>query len=234
MKNYQNIAIYVLPYITACAALYHIAYWGTFNVNGLAYINLSDLVKSFVQPCVYFFVIVLLSFIFNEGVLRIGIIYPYGGGKNTQVGKVVNKKWVRSILLLLWLFGIFFFYTNGDTTRWLFWAFTVSIVPIFVIDNSGFLENEFTNSKLRIHAIRVIVFLPILSFSSGKYQREMIFKNLRYQYTTSVTIDSNINRPDTLKYLGNLDNYFLMTDLSNTKIIFVRNDKLSIIQFENK
>lgn len=236
MKNLQTVTVYGIPYLTACAALYHIAYWGTFNVNGLAYIGLSDLIKSFVQPCLYFFVLVFFSFILNEGILKIGLIFPYGGGRNTPTGKALNSGWVKSILTLLWLVGIIFFYSNGDTFRWLYWAFIVATVPIFVIDDLGLWVDEFIDSKWRVHAIRIIVFLPILSFASGKYQSELIYKNIHYQYTTTVVLnqDSNSNKSDTLKFLGYLGNYFFLTDLKNTKIIFLSNDELPVLEFTNK
>jgi hypothetical protein len=236
MKNYRTIAVFGIPYLTFCAGLYHIAYWGTFDINGLAYIGLSDLVKSFVHPCLYFFAIALLSFILNEGILNLGIVFPYGGGRDTPTGRKLNSKWARSILLLLWLYMIFMLYSHGDAIRWLFWAFTVAIVPILVLDNLGLWKNDFEDYKLRVHAIRILVFLPVLSFASGKYQGELIFKNLQYQYTTSDTIIPNANssKPDTLKFLGNAGDFFLLTDLTNTRIVFVKNDILTITQFQKK
>ena len=50
MTDPKNITIFAIPYLTLCAVLYHIAYWDTFNLNGLSYISVSDIIKSSVYP----------------------------------------------------------------------------------------------------------------------------------------------------------------------------------------
>jgi hypothetical protein len=236
MKNYKILTIFGLPYLFVCGGLYNIAYWGTFRINGLAYIGLSELIKSVVHPCVYFIGIFLLSTIISEGILRLNKVLPHGGGRHTPVGEKLNSNWGISIHLVLWLSIVIFLYSYGNVNRWLPWAIIAGIAPMIFLDRIGLWSNDFDDSKLRIHAIRIFVFLPILSFASGKYQSELIYQNIQYQYITSDTIVPywNSSTVDTLKYLGNVDQYILLTDFNNSKIVFVRNDKLDVFQLRQK
>jgi hypothetical protein len=236
MKNYRILKILGLPYLIVCGCFYHISYWSTFNINGLAYIGLSDIVKSFVYPFIYFFVIALLSFIVSEGIFHLNKVFPHGAGRNTSVGKKLNSNLGISIFLIMWLATIILLYYIGTANRWLFWSFIVGTVPMLFLDRIGLWLNEFEDSKLRIHAIRIFVFLPILSFASGKYQSELIFKNFQYQYTTSDTILPFTLSPkiDTLKFLGNPEQYIILTDLNNSKIIFLNKEKLEVFELKQK
>jgi hypothetical protein len=235
VKNYRILTILVIPYLTVCGGLYHLAYWGTFNINGPAYIGLYDLIKSFVHPFFYFFIIALLSFIVTEGIFHLNKVFPHGKGRNTPLGKKLNSKWGISISLIIWLSTVILLYSADDVNRWLSWAFIVGIVPMLFLDRLGLWLNEF-DDKLRIHAIRIFVFIPILSFASGKYQSELIYKNIQYQYTTSEAILPYMisSKIDTLKFLGNVEHYIILTNLKNSKIILVNNDKLEVMQLKQK
>lgn len=237
MKNIKTIILLGIPYFTVCSGLYHIAYWDTFNINGLAYISLPDLIKSFVYPCIYFLFIAVLSFIIGEGIFHVNKVFPHGEGRNTAIGKKVNSIVGRSLSLILWLSLVITMYTYGNVYRWYYWSLIVGIVPMLVLDNLGFWLTEFTDNRIRIHAIRILVFLPIISFASGKYQSELIYKNIKYQYVTNDSIYPNYDssKIDTLKYLGNTDKYFILANLKNSAIIFIRNDKLEIMSLrQNK
>ena len=236
MKNYKLITLFGLPYLTACSILYHFAYWDTFKINGLTFISLNELIKSFVHPFIYFFVIVALNFVITEGVFQINKVFPHGEGRNTFLGKKLNSKWGILISLIIWISIVIFLYFNGNVNRWFTWALLLGIVPMLFLDRYGLWLNEFENSNLRIHAIRIFVFLPILSFASGKYQSELIFRNIHYQYAAADTILHSTNNAskDILKFIGSTEQYIIFTNLNNSIFTFVRNDKLEVMQLKQK
>lgn len=231
MMSQKIITVIGLPYLTACGILYHFAYWDSFNINGLSLISLNDIIKSFIHPFLYFFIIISISVGINEIIFTPTKIFPHGGGRDSNIGKKLNSKWGLAISISIWICVIYFLYNYGNVQRWYIWAIAFGTVPFLLLDRLGFWSNEFKNNKYRLHAIRLLVFLPTISFASGKYQSEMILKNIHYQYAFTYNIipnslDSKIRK---IKLLGSTEQYFVFSNLNNENIIFLRSDKINSI-----
>lgn len=63
MRISKSVSILLIPYFTVCSGLYHVAFWDTFNLNGLAYIGISDLIKSFIYPFLTFGLTIFIGII---------------------------------------------------------------------------------------------------------------------------------------------------------------------------
>jgi hypothetical protein len=70
MINSKNYWIIIIPYITICCGLYHLCYWNCFDLNGLSFISLSDIVKSAIQPLMFAIVANLFSFLILSGIIK--------------------------------------------------------------------------------------------------------------------------------------------------------------------
>ena len=64
MKELTNFSLLLIPYLTICGALYHISYWQIFDLNGLAFINVIDIIKSSVYPILSILFLTICSNIF--------------------------------------------------------------------------------------------------------------------------------------------------------------------------
>ncbi|SKB40660.1 hypothetical protein [Daejeonella lutea] len=225
--------IYIVPYITICGALFHVTFWDKFDVNGLAFISISDIIKSSVYPIFS----VLLVVVYNLAVQN--LILPSSADGSIQAS--VEKKPNNLTLLILYFSGklvaLFLFYltnTTKDPTNFIIYgALDAIFVSIFLVNNN-FLRDQFMSERLRRFAIDLIVFIPIVSYYSGKYSSEIIYQNIKYRYSVNQnksSADSTHITNDTLKFIGKAENHLVFTDLKNTKIVMVRTEGVDTITF---
>jgi len=110
MKDPKIISLVLIPYLTICSVLYHIAFWDTFNLNGLLYISISDILKSAAQPIGLVFISSVLSVLFLY-FIGLGKLYPVGGGEHTKIGKALNSKtglYISVLLLIILIVTTYF------------------------------------------------------------------------------------------------------------------------------
>lgn len=226
MKNIQPLLLILVPYFTVCGCIYHMVFWDTFHLNGLAYLAAGDILKSYVYPFLAFSIWFFLGLVSNQftGMNR---VFPSGGGRETPVGKRLNSKVGIAICLMLWAVMVYLLYHRGSVDRWIFWGFWASFVPIVMIDRSGLLNTIVTNHYYRIQVIRLLVIIPVFSFAAGKYHSELISKNIRYRYTVDA-------KGDTLKLIGQTDRQTFMQHLRSSTLFIINADKVDTLTLQEK
>jgi hypothetical protein len=233
MNDLKNFSIWTIPFLTICAGLYHLAYWDTFDINGLAYISLGDVIKSFLYPFIsavimFYIGIIIANFFMPKQ------FFPEGDGSKTKIGKVLNSRWCIEILLLLWLILIYLLYNHGQVYRWVLWGFVTGYVPWLYLNKIGFLSTTFLNNRIRNAFLIVIIYLPIYSFSSGKINSEMVKNNIKYELITEIKSDSIDKPTDTLKLLGFTGNHYFITNLKNQYTLIIASEKIDFIKYKTK
>lgn len=231
MKNLKSVSILLIPYFALCSGLYHIAYWDTFNLNGLAYISFSDLIKSFIYPFLTFGLTILIGIIYGELVFGIDKVFPSGGGRQTTTGKKLNSKIGISIGLAIWILLVIFSYRQMTTYTWFIFGFLIASVPAVLLDRAGLFENTFSNETIRHHVIRLLIYIPAFSFAAGKYHSDLVRQNKKYKYSICQKVISNSDSLaiDTLKLIGNTDQQYFFTDLKNSAVYILRSDKIDTL-----
>lgn len=231
MKEPKNITLLLIPYLTICGALYHIAYWDTFHLNGLSFISLSDIIKSFAYPITYTLIALLAGAIFTRFVVRIDKALPKGGGRNTPVGKKLNSSVATSIILFVWLITITWLFINGNSNTWIIWGIIVAMPPfIYLTLNTSFLSEEIKDESTRSHIIQLLVNFIILSFATGKYDSAIIKENLKYKYTIQkTTSDTSSHNNKIIKLLGNTEKHFIFSNLNNDSIFMIKSDNIDTL-----
>ena len=234
MKDIQSYSIFLISYFTICSGIYHVTFWDTFDINGLSYLGIEEIFKSFIYPFVASVILIVVQFILIAFFTTYNNIYKTGEGRNSDVGKILNSKIVINVILILWLAQIFLFYRRAEGIIWiifgLYFAFTLSIIISRIAEFNNY------NAKYINLKIKILVFLPIFSFVSGKYQSEMIYKNTKYKYTINQnkTEKTKSNRIDTLKLIGNSDNQYFFTDLKNINTYIIKKDIIDTLILKNK
>lgn len=226
MKDYKNIPLFLIPYATICAVLYHYAFWNIFKINGIAFINLSDILKSAIYP----FISVAFVLIFNmitQNLIRLDT-------EEKVTNKALKKGWTNFQVLLIFfglqiiVTGIYYFTKSFKSPEfWIAQGFVYFILFTVLLTNNNFLSNQFSSETLRRFAIDIIVAFPVFSYCAGKVEATKIFENISYKYCIQSKVGIAPNQPmmlDTLKYIGNTDKHFVFTDLKNSKVIFVKSD----------
>ncbi len=239
MKDSKSLFLYLVPYLTFCGALYHVTFWDKFNINGLAFISLSDILKSAVYPIFS----VLLAVVYNLTIQN--LILPSTADGST---KPIFKKGISNFtlfgfyLLLTFLASLIFYLTKTykDPYNYIVYGGINAIAISVFLVNNNFLAGQFTSERLRRLVIDLIVFFPVVSYYTGKYNSEQIYQNLKYKYSISTKISPTTNlttssySSDTLKFVGNTEKHFVFTDLKNSKIFFIKADIIDTLTLYDK
>lgn len=239
-KSFGALKLLIIPYLFFSGGLYHIAYWSTFDLNGLSYIGVSDIIKSFIYPFINFGFLFFFSAGFTEIMLRSELItgkkkatefMPIGGGRSSKLGIFLNSGFGLYLSASLWIFAIGICQTFGPPARWIVWASIVALGPILFLMRGGLFETYFANEYQRLISIRFLFYVPIFAFASGKYESELIHRNLKYKYIANPTNIEIINSmsTDTMKFVGHTEKYACFTDLNNSKIFFINTDKIDVL-----
>ena len=235
MKDIKNIALLLIPYLTLCGALYQLTYWDTFNLNGLSFISLSDIIKSSVQP-IY---TILFAVIYNLTIQN--LILPSSAD---DTSKIILKKGVNNLTLFLaYLFSsllltiIFSLIKYTHPSKFIFFGLLNALFPSIFLINNNYLSGQFPSERFRRLAIDLIVFIPVVAYYTGKYKSELIYQNLQYKYSINAHIDSTVIRntsSDTLKFIGNTEKHFVFIDKNNEKTFFIKSDNIDALIFYDK
>lgn len=229
--DYNLILVLGIPYFTISAGLYHIAYWSTFDINGLAFIGIADLIKSFVYPFSTFFIIVPLNILLAYYTLEKTGFLPSGGGRDSQLGKKLNHPILQIIAFALWLVFLCIFYRQQSPYKWFLLAYFSGLLPSLMLDHMGFLAQRFSDNNIRINLIRLLVYIPLFSFASGKYNSENIHANLKYQFIASKKKDMGKEICDTTKIIGITEKYVFLCNMKNENLTMIRIEKMDTIKF---
>ena len=233
MKESANLSLLLIPYLTITGALYHISYWQTFDLNGLEFISITDIIKSSVYPILSTLFLIICGNIFFLFTDPFGFYASDGEGANTKVGKFVNTSLGIKLSLFIWIiFLSLFFIFDLNTGRWYMFGTFASVPPAIILYNSDILIGTVKSLKLRYLMFQILVYLPVFAYATGKYEGETIFRNSKYKYIEKLS--KNKLKVDTLKFLGNTDKYFILSNLKNSEIIYLKSDKIDTLIVKTK
>lgn len=143
----KKLSLYLIPYLTICGALYNIAYWDIFNLDGLSLISITDVIKSSVYPVFT----ILLAVLYNLTIQN--LILP-----STADGtiKPVLKKGISNTNLLIVYMGInlalslvLYWINYSSPNRFMWFGLINALFPSIYLINNNFLAGQFPSERLR-------------------------------------------------------------------------------------
>ena len=228
----RKLGFIIIPYLTACGALYHISYWNTFNINGLSLISVSDILKSTVQPVGW----VLFMLIYNAIVLN--FIRPPFGENNKERKGISNKALFISHLTLLIVYVIVGIIFKNFLIEGIFFLGFIgwSFLTLYLTNNYYF-KSYFESEKMRRFCINVLVAIPLIGNLGGTYRSRLIYENLEYKYILRNVYEKNAvlkTSSDTLKFVGITEDFFIFTPLNNSELIFLNKANINDMALKDK
>lgn len=211
----------LIPYGFICAGLYQIAFWSPFGINGFAFLDISDIVLSFIHP---FLLTSISSLVVHLIHFNLGQeVFPYGGGNATAPSK--NKRIAWIIIESAYLFSIIcFIILLEDKWKGLF-------LPLYILPGLYFMVSEFllkqnimSHSKNRFFLLYLVVFLPVLSFTSGTRNAYQIYENQEYMFSDEIIPGK------TLKLIAKTSEHYIFITSDNTEKYFFAEDELKILK----
>ena len=219
IEDMQKYLWLAAPYFVAVGLLYLWAYWSSFGINILEYAALSDVVKVAIIPVGSAFIFIFLGFVIAEFGYINKLNLPPGEGKNTWIGKLLNK--LESPITFLYWLSLILLLTTSIPNRWIIlpvWG----MIPLHrKLRKTRFLS-EIGNDSVRSLLIATLVILPMFSFCQGKANAEKILNNTEYLYIKGATPSEN------MKYLGYINQLTFMITQDNQQIRIAKLDKNSI------
>jgi hypothetical protein len=168
------------PYAIAVSTLYLWGYWGSFQINVLEYISISDIVKGTIYPLGSAFAFLALGVILGE--VLSPDIQP-GGGADTAVGKFLNK-WA-TLLFLSFLLSLVLLAVLGPVRKWQVLPYLFALAIYIPLKSSDFLRAELKSDGARSVSIYLLTALIPFAYGRGAIEADGILTGTNYSYPTT-------------------------------------------------
>lgn len=222
--KYKPLLAFALPYLMLCAGLWHIGYWSTFKINILQYLDIADIIKSFIYPFIssvaFYFGGQIIMTLFFQNSLFWQKTFPYGGAE--QVTKPKTLKIIRIFLIVIAILNFTMLFLWQDTQKWIWIFFSISIFLGVFLNNRNFLDTIIQERNLRLNIVYTIVLIPCLSFGLAKKASYDVYDNSNKDTIVAsiVTNQDKDTNSSTVKYkLLGITHEFVFTMSMDNKTI---------------
>ncbi len=125
-------------YFITVGVLYLWGYWSTFGINILQYMTLGDALKMAAYPIASGFISVAVGVVLSSltGLAR---ALPPGGGRNTAVGRELNR--LKGPLIIVYSLAVLAIALYGNALKWIVLPLMVAPPVSVALDNRGFLAS---------------------------------------------------------------------------------------------
>lgn len=231
MINENNYKIVLIPYLTICCSLYHLIYWGFFDLNGLELISLSNLFLWAVKP------VLLPLLIFLPALIRWDF-KKLGDSERDSSHFWSSKQYMFDALYyaIFWaVFGGLSDYIGSKLFPSKEFSFLVAFLPMlitmilyFLINVNFFIDAEFKSKVNKNLWFFLLILFPVSSIFQGFYDAFINQSNKHYKYALKKDLLGKLPEisEDTLKLVGLTEKLVIFTTLKNDKIFFLKDDGL--------
>lgn len=220
-------------YFVTVGIFYLWGYWRTFDLNILEYLSLADILKSTAYPIASAFIFFLIGAMIGGHLPRSGL--QPGEGKNTRIGKLLNR--LSPFLTAVYLLGIYILLFDFDSPqKWNYLPMLIALPVALFVNNNGLFESQIPSSNYRMTIILLIVALPIYSFGYGALNAAKIVDGKEYKYVVSqvdgINISDDADPSQRLRFLGQAGDFlFLLHPVKNTLIV-MKYEQAKILQLK--
>lgn len=226
MKNFVLIASF---FLSICGSIYTMIFWGLFGLNGLSYINFSNIVSASLYPIVHGTILPLMIFF-------ILLIIPFvnkivNNDKNYNLINIINlaienlsfrKQMIIACLALL-LVSSYMAYILINLRAYSILSIVLILPSLFInLIFSVKFKYYFSSLKFSIFFLAIFIFLSCIL--NPYVESNKILDNKEYHYT----LIFKENQLDTLKLIGNSDDRFVFINRTNETITFIKSDTLTL------
>ncbi len=237
----------IIPFAFFCAGIYHIAFWKTFNINGLEYLDTIEIITSFIHPFLYYsmssvliqlFIHITTSLYRHTKPVKLNadsIDKNQTEESQTDESQAEENKpslnWTNFKLNAIRIIGyvylvitIIFTFQKSSLTKDVVLAFVYLPAIIYVVSMA---LHSLQIKNISKHLITISIYisiLPTLAYVAGRSKALVISKNFNYSYSV------NAVPGDTLKYLGKANDSYLFTNLNNTKTHVIKTSSIKNLE----
>ena len=181
--NKKTFSIYwASAYFLITSILYLWGYWSVFDINIFEYSDISDIAKSAAYPIASTFIFVVIGAVLGE-ILFPHNVFPPGGGKDTVLGKFLNR--FVFVFVAGYTIGIILLFMFGPDEKWWLVPMLIAIPASLSLKKIGFLEDVILSDGARSTVIFLLAILPPFSYGHGHLKALSIHTGKKFSYTVS-------------------------------------------------
>jgi hypothetical protein len=210
------------PYAIAVSTLYLWGYWGSFHVNVLESIGLTDIIKAAVYPIASAFAFFAIGAILGE-VFSPTLDLPPGGGANTAIGKFLRK--VLPLAVTVYVLGVVFLLLAGPPEKWLVLPALLATLVYLPLKSTRLLAEEFKSDGARSIVVFLLAALPVSAYGRGILDATDVLAGNRYTYAVSDLPGQPCiasAKPEALpRYVGRANDRYVFFQPTNQAVSFI-------------
>lgn len=234
-KKRKAFSIYwTSAYFLISSVLYLWGYWSVFDINIFEYSDITDIAKSAAYPIASTFIFVIVGAVLGE------ILFPHntlppGGGKNTPLGKFLNR--FVFIFIAAYAIGTVLLFLFGPDEKW--WIVPMLIaIPISIgLKKYGFLEEIILSEGGRTTVIFLLTILPPFSYGHGHLKALSIHTGEKFSYTVSQIegASSEAESPpiELPRYIGQAGEQIFFYLPKNNAVLLTKLDGIKSLELRN-
>lgn len=216
----KEIITFGTPYLIGVSAAYLFGYWGSFHVNVLEFIGLTDIAKLAVYPLLASSIFFLAGALFSEVIVSPHL--PPGGGADTPLGRLGNRygRWLMALVVLV---AVLFAIYGPEPRKWFFVALLVSCLSIPLTHNEQIIE-LIPDPRQRGTALFLLFALPALSFGYGKEQAYdiKVGKPVQIVDVARSKLPLLFDETKPVAYLGLLGGIYILREGATGQVVLVK------------
>lgn len=221
MNKLLGIIMTALAFSLVVAVCYLWGYWGTFDIDIMYYLDLSELIVMSAVPLLGICVMLILC-ISISSILNID-------GTNETNNSVLGSFLRQELIYTLSLLAIIIIVIIGGTAQWLLLAIPFSLFLTTFIVTNGSIFNKLLENRELFFVVLIATMLPSLAFGYGKTQGLQIETGTKYQQAV-ISNNSELGSRSDLRYLGKAgEHVFLLDGNSRELLITAQNDNQQLI-----
>ncbi|WP_144030355.1 hypothetical protein [Burkholderia sp. AU6039] len=229
MESKTKLATFAVAYGVFIATCYLWTYWGAFGINVFEYASISDVATRAILPVAAAF----LPLAVGSGIAEISPLrqtFPVGGGRDTRVGRVLNKH-LRLLSTLSIVAGLTVLGISNSPWRWF------SVIPffwpvLFVVEGHPLAVELFPDGRFRSQLLMLGVGAIFAAAGSGAQNADKILRGnsdrVVDESTVGVPLKATQARP--VEYVGYVGGtYFLYETQTRSVVILKQTDHNALV-----
>lgn len=219
---------WLAPYALVVSTLYLWGYWGTFDINVLDYIGLSDVVKAAVYPILSSFTALAIGALMGE------VLSPRiepGGGAHTPIAKFVRKLApVLAIAYLILFVGIALY---GGSIKWHLLPTLIALLVYLPVKETDLLAKEIPADGLRSIIIFLLILLGPYAYGHGRLEADDVIQGNKYRAVISALPTTGLvasrKAEERSRFVGKLGDRFAVYDPVAHSVSLIAASELKVL-----
>lgn len=220
--NTLSIKYWLAPYAIVVSTLYLWGYWGSFHVNVLEYIGITDIVKAAVYPIASAFAFFAIGAVLGEA-MSPTLNIPPGGGANTEIGRWLRR--VAPFVVIAYLLAVTLYFLIGPTEKWRILPVLFAIAVYLPLKSTGILLDELKSDAARSIAVFLLAALIPFAYGRGVLEANDVLTGKNYAFAASEMpghpVPVNAKPSELPRYVGKANDRYVFFDPMGQSILFI-------------